>query len=236
MKIRTVLPLVYALSLLMITAISSTACPWQLGVKFDAPSVTHDVSNPELTPNPIYGAIEFPNDNPDDHMQFNISLTVPKHWTCIVKIDGVIVQDGDLVDVTRGQSRELEIIATPNSNEIDTENLCLAFSYKKSCGVGGGCLSLITTSTAAAVSSVPQAPSITLAPNPAGSYITAFGMNNQQSGSRYEIYSSTGAEVLNGSLSADARINVQDLPSGAYRLRLFDATRSYFSGTFTVVH
>ncbi|HET9137718.1 MAG TPA: T9SS type A sorting domain-containing protein [Candidatus Kapabacteria bacterium] len=236
MKIRTVLPFVYALSLLMVTVINSRACPWQLGVTFDVPSVTHDVSNPELTPNPIYGAIEFPNDNPDDQMQFNLSLTVPKHWTCIVKIDGNIVQDGDLVDVTRGQSRALEIIATPNSSEVDTESLCLSFSYKKSCGVGGGCLSFFTTGTAAAVGSDQPASNITLAPNPAGSYITAFGLNNEQSGSRYEIYSSTGAEVRNGRLPADARINTGGLPSGAYRLRLFDAAQLYFSGAFTIVH
>jgi len=151
----------------MVSAISSSACPWVLGVTLNAPSVTHDGTNSELIPNPIYGTIDFPADNPDDHMQFTLNLTAPTHWTCIIKVDGNIVQDGDLVDVTRGQSRSLEVIATPNSNEVDTENLCLTFKYKSSCTVAQQCISLITTAGSAGVSSDLPISKISLAPNPA---------------------------------------------------------------------
>lgn len=184
-------------------------------------------------PDTVRGSVKFYSESLDDNVKLKVSISAPTYWSVLTKIGGSIVQDGDIIELTRGESRSVEVIVVPNSNEVATDSFSITLT--DGC-VAKQSLALITTNTTAAVSSELPISDVTLVPNPAGSYIFANGLSNNQSGYRYEIFSTTGAEVGYGALPADARINVQYLPSGAYRLRLFDAKRIYSNTAFTVLH
>ena len=59
--------------------------------------------------------------------------------------------------------------------------------------------------------------SVSLYPNPAEDYISISGVSNSEN---YIIYNILGKEVLKGSISKNEKINIQDIKSGIYLLRI----------------
>ena len=135
----------------------------------------------------------------------------------------------------QNQTFSVEFDVIPYADRPDTESYCLSLIDGPTTQAKQ-CITLAVTDTKSAVTTDLPIPNVTISPNPAGSYIFARGLDNMQLGYRYEIFSISGAEVRHGLLPADARINVQDLPSGAYRLLLFDSKRALTNTAFTVLH
>lgn len=203
-----------------------------LNVKLDSTSITHDPN--QTVQKIVQGTVTYPDPYSWGKVQYKISITAAAHWSAITKIDGKPVQDGDIIEMASGQTRALEVAVTPNSDAVDTDDYCVSFIH--SFGTAGRlCLSLITTKPTAAITSDVSTPTVTISPNPAGNYITVHGLNNLQAGYQYEIFSISGVEVRQGMIPPDCRINVQDLPSGAYRLLLFDTKRTISNTAFTIV-
>ena len=236
MKTRTALPLIYALSFLMVAAATGSAqlnpaTPDPMALTLDSSFFTYNMNDATIPQRTVRGSIvSFVFTG-----SFTVNLQSAPQWVISTKINGVAVQDGDMVGISQGQTLPVEIMITPYAERPDTENYCL-FVKNGSKTMVGECITLTVTNTKSAVSTDLPAPNITVTPNPAGSYISVRGLSNEQSGYRYEIFSISGAEIRQGILPSDARINVQDLSSGAYRLLLFDGKRMLSNSAITILH
>ncbi|HWF43093.1 MAG TPA: T9SS type A sorting domain-containing protein [Candidatus Kapabacteria bacterium] len=239
MKTRTVISLLCALSFLILSAGSGSAqpnplYPYAVALSFDSARITSDLNQTMLTPDTIRGSMQDMSGLGAAKMTINI--TTATQWVILTKVGGNIVHDGDVINLTSNQILPIEVIIFPYADRQDTESYCMTLSLSPTYLLNHQCISLVTISTTSAVRTDQPIPNVILEPNPAGTYIFARGLNDMQAGYRYEIFSILGAEVRNGMLPADARLNVQDLPSGAYRLLLFDAKHTLTNTTFTVLH
>ena len=241
MKTRTAFPLLYALSFLMVAATSGSAQlslhPDYMVVSLDSSFITYNMNQETIPQYTVRGSIT--------SLVFAGTLTVKiktgMQWVINTKIGGNAVQDGDVININLNQPLSVEVLIAPYAERPDTESYCLTLTDGTTTQAGQ-CITLAVTNAKSAVSTELPVPNVTLVPNPAGSYISMRGFSHEEAGYRYEIYSVSGAEVRHGMLSADARINVQDLNSGAYRLLLYDAKRTLSttarhrgSSTFTVL-
>jgi hypothetical protein len=239
MKIRTALPLLYALSFLMVSvdkgnAQLNPAYPYGVALSFDSASITHDLNQITITPDTVRGSMHDVSGLGASNMTINI--TTAKQWIILTKIGGNAVKDGDIINLAPNQTLPVELIVTTYADGPDTESYCLNLSLSPSYQLNHQCITLALTNAKSAVNTDLPIPNIILEPNPAGSYVFARGLSNEQFGYRYQIYSISGAEVGHGMLPADARINIQDLNSGTYRLLLSDGKRQLSSTAFTVLH
>jgi hypothetical protein len=240
MKIRTALPLIYALSFLMLSHASSSAqlnpaYPYGVSLSFDAASITHDLNQTTATPVTVRGSMQDVSGLGADNMTINI--TTAAQWVISTKVGGNAVHDGDIISLGSGQTLPIEVTFVTGAYIPDTESYCLSLSLSATYKLNHQCITLITFQDKnAAVTTDLPVPKVTIAPNPAENYIFAHGLTGEKAGYRYEIFSISGAEVRHGMLPADERINVQDLPSGAYRLLLFDAKQTISNTAFTVLH
>ena len=239
MKTRTALPLLYALSFLTVSVTSGSAqlnpaYPYGVSLSFDSASITHDFNQTTITPDTVRGSMQDVSGLGASNM--TIKIKTGTQWITSTKVGGSAVQDGDIINLGSNQTLPVEIIVVPYADRPDTESYCMTLSLSLSYQLNHQCITLALRNAKSAVSTDLLVSNVTLVPNPAGSYIFARGLNNIQAGYRYEIFSISGAEVRHGMLSADARITVQDLPSGAYRLLLFDAKGTLSNTAFTVLH
>ncbi|MDP4221032.1 MAG: T9SS type A sorting domain-containing protein [Bacteroidota bacterium] len=237
MKTRYSLSVLCALSLLMISAGSGSAQmtlhPDAVDVTLQSSSLSYDLNQGGSATYTVQGSIV-------SFMftgSFRVQVPAPplKQWIITTTIGGNIVQNGDMVSISANQTLPVVVSLRPYAEVPDTETYCLGLADGTT-GLSIQCITLTVTGGKAAVGPDQTTPNITIVPNPAGNYIFMSGLSDMQAGYRYEIYSVTGAEVLRGMLPADARISTQELPSGAYRLLLFDGNRSVVNTAFTVVH
>jgi hypothetical protein len=239
MKTRAAFPLLYAMSFLMVSATSGSAqvtplTPCDPGISLQSGTITHDLSRQGATPHVVYGSIDYYIGGPCGAMTVNIGIRTPTNWITETKVGGYVVKSGDAIELTTSQT-PIEVTATPNTTKNGIDSFCI-YIYQGTNGLGYPvCLTLVTTDQSD-VSADPPLPNIILEPNPAGTYIYVRGLSNAPGGFQYEIYSMDGAEVRHGMLPADARINVQDLNSGAYRFLLFDGKRTLANTAITILH
>ena len=235
MKTRTVLPLLCVLSFLMLAAASGSAQmplhPDPFGISLDSGYLRYNMNQGTIPHFTVHGTIS----SYSISGSFKVQIPPTKQWIISTKIGGNTVQDGDMVGITTGQTLPVEIMVTPYAERPDTEIYDLGLTYGGTLETMGEII-LYTTNTKSAVSTDLPTPKITTMPNPAGNYVIVSGLNEAQAGYRYEIFSTSGAEVRHGLLPSNARINIQDIPSGAYRLILFDAKRMLTNSAFTVLH
>jgi len=242
MKTRTAFLLLSLLSFLLVSAGSGNAqitpltpsC--DISITFEHSSVTYDLNQKQVTPEIVSGSLVVPSIFCSSPMTLTIGIHPPTNWITQTKIDGNVVQNGSLISVSAGQTLPVEVTLTPNTESNNIDTFGIGFLYG---GKGIALLAFITLNTTngtSAVSADPHLPNIILEPNPAENYMFVRGLSSAQTGYRYEIFSTSGADVRQALLPADARINLQDLPSGAYRLLLFDGKRTIANSAFTVVH
>ncbi|MEP7234720.1 MAG: T9SS type A sorting domain-containing protein [Ignavibacteriota bacterium] len=246
MKIRHALPLICVLSLLMLSfgsasAQSDPAYPYGVELSLDLASITHDFNQTEIIPDTVRGTMKDMSGLGASNMVINI--TAATQWVIFTKVGGNLVQNGDVISLSSSQTIPVEIIIYPYADRADTESYCIHLSLSPTYPLSHQCITLALTDKTASVNTDLQTPSLTLVPNPASTYISVRGLGEVQANYQYEIYSGTGAEVRQGILTADARINIEDLSSGTYRLRILDGKQSVSSTTslrgtsiFTVVH
>ncbi|MDP4221034.1 MAG: hypothetical protein Q8896_11405 [Bacteroidota bacterium] len=248
MKICTVLPLFFALSFLLFSASigsaqSDPAYPYSVDLTLDNRSITHDLNQQGEVPDTIRGTIT---DKSGLGADMTINITSAKQWVISTKINGNVVYDGTMMVLGMDQTLPVEIVISPYAERPDTETYCLDVSISPTYHLSGECVTLTMTDVKASVSTDLPTPDIAVVPNPAGNYVTVRGLKDSQLGYRYELFSITGAQVRQGMLStnarinvmlpADARINIENLPSGAYRLLLFDGNRTVANTALTVLH
>src|SRR6185503_4553722 len=102
MKTRTALPLLYALSFLMVFAGGVSACPVIFNVLLDSTSLTYNCGQSQLLPVTVRGSVTFPTEeNFDLDISLKISITSSTQWGTITKINGSIVKDGDIIKLNR---------------------------------------------------------------------------------------------------------------------------------------
>ncbi|HYM19669.1 MAG TPA: T9SS type A sorting domain-containing protein [Candidatus Kapabacteria bacterium] len=239
MKKLTVIPLLYVLSFLMVSAGSGSAqikpaYPYSVLLSFDTALITYDFHQTTITPDTIRGFIQDESQSGSYSMTVNIQSAT--QWIISTTINGSHVQNGDVIPIAQNQILPVEVIVIPYAEKTDTESYCMTLTISPTYIVNHQCITLAVTNGKSVVSTDPPTPNIILEPNPAGSYMFVRGLTDMQASYRYEIYSVIGVEVLSGTLPADGRINVQDLPSGAYRLLLSDAKRTITNTAFTVLH
>ena len=231
---KIALPLLFALSFLMLShGIGSAQIPLTpdyVEFTFDSSSATYNLNQSNTPQYKILGSIK-------SLMAYNLKVTIhsANQWVISTKINGAIVQNGDMVSMGQNQTFPVEFDILPYAEKPDTENYCIILDGGQF-AQAGQCLTLTVTDTKSAVSDALPTPNISISPNPAGSYISVSGLNDMVSGYRYEIFSISGAEVLHGLMPANARINVQDLSSSAYRLILSDAKGIVSNSAITVLH
>ncbi len=235
MKTRTSLPLMFALSFLIISASSGNAQtnlhPTYMEVSLDSTFITYNMNEKTVPQHTLRGFVT----STGFVGSFTVSQKSAIQWVISTKINGNVVHDGDIIGIGQNQMLPLEVIVVPYADRPDTESYCIYVSDGSTI-LGGNCVTLALTNSTSAVSPQMPIPEVTIAPNPAGSYIFVRGLRNAQAGYRYEIFSMSGAEILHGTLSDDARINVQNLPSGAYQLHLLDAKQTLINSAFTILH
>jgi len=239
MKTRNTLPLFYALSFLILSVGSVSAqlkplYPYNVQLSLDTAFITQDFNQQPTTPYKIKGTIQEMGGVGADHVTINI--TNAKQWVITTKINGSSVQDGDIFNVAPNQTLPVEITISPYAEVPDTEHYCIELSLSPTYILSQDCITLVLTNTKAAVSSILPMPNISIVPNPAENYINVHGLDNMQTGYRYEIFSISGAEVRHGMLPVDGHLNIQDISSGAYRILLFNTKGMLANPAFTVVH
>jgi hypothetical protein len=239
MKTRTALALLYAMSFLMVCATSGSArisaWPYDIRVSLDSQFVTFDLRDSVITPDTIRGSIQNLTDPGFGPVTLKVKITSALQWVTFARIGGNQVQDGDNIVLGDSQTLPIEIIVFPYAERADTESYCLSLLIGSST-LSEHCKTFVVTNNTAGVSIGLPVPNLTLVPNPAGSYMFVRGLSGVQAEYRYEIFSASGAEVRKGILPDDARIGLQGLPSGAYRLLLSDAKRTLSNTAFTVLH
>ncbi len=239
MKTRTAFPLLYALSFLMVTVSNSSAqlnpaYPYSVAFSLDSASITNDLNKTTITTDTVRGSIQ---DNSHyGNFKVTVNLAQGTQWITQTKIGGSVVQDGDIMQIGQGEIFPVEVLVSPYADRPDTESYCLTLSISPTYIVAHNCIKLVNMISKSTVSTDPLVPKVTLVPNPAGSYILVKGLTDASAGYRYEIFSIRGAEVRHGMLPGNARINIQDIPSGAYRLLLFDVKRMLSNTAITVLH
>ncbi len=205
--------------------------PIYLEVSLDSTFITYDMNATVIHSDTVRGSII----SSGFAGAVTVALKTAMQWIVSTNIKGDVVQDGAVIGINQGETIPIEIIVTPSAKGPDTESYCLSL-IAGSTTQAAQCLTLAITNAKSAVSTGLPIPSVTIQPNPAGTYILARGLNEELAGCRYEIFTISGAEVRHGTLPADARINVQDLNSGTYRLLLSDAKRTLTNTAFTVLH
>ena len=236
MKTQIAFPLLYALSFLMVSfgsgSAQNPAYPYAIALTFDSAFISHDLN--QTTPVTVRGSIKDMSNF--GSIKMTVNITNAKQWVISTRIGGSAVNDGDFINLPQGGTLPVEITVVPYAENADTESYCLQLSMSPTYLLSHQCITLAMTKPNSAVSTDLLPPNITLVPNPAGSYIFVNGPNDKMAGYRYEIYSISAAEIRHGMLPADARINIQDLSSGTYRLLLYDGKRTVNNTAFTVVH
>jgi hypothetical protein len=239
MKTHIAFPLLYALSFLMVSAASSSAhlhpfYPYSVSFSLDTAFITYNLNQKTITPDTVRGGIH--DDSQLGSYNITVKITASKQWITRTAINGAAVQDGSTITITQGQTLPVEVVFIPYADGPDTESYCLTLEMSPTYILAHQCITLAVTNTQSAVSTDLPTANVIIEPNPAGNYIFVRGLSDLQFGYRYEIFSIGGAEVGHGMLPADARINLQDLPSGAYRLLVFDGKRTFSNMAFTVLH
>jgi hypothetical protein len=234
MKIRTAFPLLLAMSSLMVASGSIAQMslhPDDLDVTLDSSYLTYTMNQGTTPHYTVHGSIiSFLFSG-----SFTVDITPTKQWIISTKINGSSVQSGDMVEISPGQTLPVEVMVTPIGEGIDTETFYLGLA-SGSKGLALSEIILYTKNSTSAVNADQPNPNVAIVPNPAANYITIRGLTSEQLGCRYEIFSISGADVRHGMLPADARINVQDLSSGAYRLLLFDGKQAFSNTAITILH
>jgi hypothetical protein len=238
MKTRNAFSLLYALSLLIISAGSgraqlNPAYPYDVALTLETSFLTYDFHQASTTPVTIRGSITDMSGLGADKMMINI--TSAAQWVISTKIGGYAVQDGTTINLGSNQVLPIEITIVPYADRPDTESYCLRLSLSPTYQLNHQCITLAVTNNPSAVRDDLPAPNITIWPNPAGSYMFVRGLD-EVTGYRYEIYSVSGAEIRHGSLPADSRLNIQNISDGAYKFLLFDGKRMLTNTEFTVLH
>jgi hypothetical protein len=246
MKTRNALLLLYALSFLIVSVGSGSAqivqTPFELVLTFDSTFITSDINQTGVvTSDTVRGTIQNTSGSGvSSSFDFTINMDNARQWIIITKIDtganGFIqIKNGDVITIAPNQTLPVKVIILPYPDGPDTEHYCLSLTYGTTI-LSDKCITLAITNTKSAVSTGLLTPNVILEPNPAGDYMFVRGLDNTQTGYRYEIFSITGVDVRHGLLAADARINLQALPSGAYRLLVFDAKRTIANSAVTILH
>jgi hypothetical protein len=238
MKTLTAFSFLVALSFLMVSVGSGSArlnapCPCDLRLSLDTSFLTHNFNEGTITPDTVRGSIQ---DMSSYGARFTVKISAAAQWVIVTKIRGNVVQDGDIIKFASDETLPIEIIIVPYAERPDTESYCLSILWDGTISQGTHCMTLAMTNTPSAVSPDLQIPNITIAPNPAGDYISVRGLNSEMATYRYELFSISGADVRHGILHDDAHISVEDLPSGTYRLLLSDGKRTISNTAITVLH
>src|SRR5665213_1517454 len=175
MKTRTAIPLLYALSFLMVSAASGSAQvglhPIYLEVSLNSAFITYDMNETTIRPDTVRGSII----SSGFAGSVTVTLKSTMQWIISTKINGGVVQDGDMIGITQGQTLPVEVIVIPYADGPDTESYCLSLTQGTNVQAEQ-CITLAITNNSATVSTQLPIPNVTIWPNPAGNYIVARGL------------------------------------------------------------